>query len=216
MKDRHRFGTPTLTILAGMTAVCVLSLHSADIAESAEVSGLLSDASHEAFQLSEDAADFESYTRSNSTRGEQTATFGQMKQHVNAANLTLAKLQGVKISASLWQKASIDRLSPLLKELTSDTERLIQLGNGDPLRLTMPEYQDFADANSRVADELATLVADFVSYETARSRLERLFGKLRDLDSEQQATPVAEHRSTVAHASFSHSAPAISALNNRE
>jgi hypothetical protein len=62
--------------------------------------------------------------------------------------------------ASPWQATAMDRVKPLLKEITSNTETVIQYINKNPKRLVMNEDKDYIETNSDVAAELPGLVAD--------------------------------------------------------
>jgi len=146
--------------------------------DSEQVSKLLADAKTQALQLREDAATMEAYTRMTSDWESHAVVVNQIKEHVNVAGKTLAKLEELRDSASPWQQTAIDRIKPLLKEIAHDTDTVIGFINTKPTRLFNLEYKDFIEANADNADHLARLVADFVDYGRAKSRLDRLAGKL--------------------------------------
>ena len=171
----------TIMSLALLMAGVVISdstLKAADVPDSEQVNQLLSDAKTQAFQLREDASIMESYTRSDASWQSHAATVAQMREHINAAGRTLTKLVDARKSASPWQATAIDRIQPLLKEIASDTQSVIEYINKNPKRLATSEYRDYVEANSDDASALAGLIADFVNYGNTKNRLERLASKL--------------------------------------
>jgi hypothetical protein len=88
------------------------------------------------------------------------AAVDQMKEHINAAGRTLTKLEDARHTASPWQATAMDRVMPLLKEIASNAETVIQYINKNPKRPVMNEYKDYTETNSEVAAQLAGLVAD--------------------------------------------------------
>jgi hypothetical protein len=146
--------------------------------DSEQVSKLLSDAKSQALQLREDAVTMETYTRMTNDWESHSVVVNQMKEHINAAGKTLDKLEALRDGASLWQQTAIDRIKPLLREIAHDTDTVIGFINTKPTRLFNTEYKDFIEANADNADHLARLIADFVDYGHAKSRLDRLGSKL--------------------------------------
>jgi hypothetical protein len=149
-----------------------------DPADSEEVSTLLAEARTQAYQLSVDAATMESYTRSNLSWETHAAAITQMRAHINAAGRTLAKLEEVRKTASSWQGTAIDRIRPLLKEIASNTQTVIDYLNENPKRLFVAEYKDHIETNADVAGQLSAMIADFVNYGNTKERLKRLSAKL--------------------------------------
>jgi N-acyl-D-aspartate/D-glutamate deacylase len=178
MKKNCTTGSPLFAFLVvGIVAISP-ALRAADIPDSEQVSKLLSEAKTQAFQLKEDASTMESYTRSNASWESHSAAVAQMKEHTNAAGRTLTKLEDARHTASPWQATAIDRIKPLLKEIATNTETVIDYINKSPKRLFMSEYKDYIETNSDVSSELAGLIADFVDYGNTKNRLERLTTKL--------------------------------------
>jgi F0F1-type ATP synthase membrane subunit b/b' len=179
MKKQHiAIATMPLALFIAGIAVTSSTLNAADVPDSEQVNQLLSDAKTQAFQLREDASTMESYTRSSASWQAHAVTVTQMKEHVNAAGRTLTKLQDARKTASPWQATAIDRVQPLLKEIASNTQSVIEYLNKNPQRLAMTEYKDYIETNSDEASDLAGLIADFVNYGNTKSRLERLTSKL--------------------------------------
>jgi hypothetical protein len=169
----------SLSAIAAGSALASLALNSSDTPDSEQVNQLLADAKTQAYQLSVDAATMCTYTHSTNASWEvHSVAVGQMREHVNAAGRTLAKLEEVRKAASPWQTTAITRIGPLLKEIALNTETVINYLNKHPQRLLMSEYRDYLEANADVTEKLSGLVADFVSYGHTKNRLESLSSKL--------------------------------------
>jgi hypothetical protein len=118
-------------LLAGFV-VTPSSLKAADAPDSEQVSKLLSEAKTLAFQLKEDAATMESFTRMNVSWESHAVAINQMKDHINAMGRLVAKLNEVKNTASPRLKTAIDRIDPFLEELGGYTSAVIEHINQQP------------------------------------------------------------------------------------
>jgi hypothetical protein len=150
----------------------------ADVPDSEQVNKLLSDAKTQAFELKEDAATMETYSRSNLSWESHAAAIIQMKEHVNEAGRQLKKLEDIRGTASPWHATAIERIRPLLKQLASDTEAVIERVNSSRGRIHTGDYKEYLEANADSAEDLAQLIADFVDYGKTKDKLERLTDKL--------------------------------------
>lgn len=168
----------TLALLVASFMVISPALKAADIPDSEQVSQLLSDAKTEAYQLKEDAATMHSFALTGRTWESHAGVVTGIKEHINAAGRQLAKLEDARNTASPWQQTAIDRIRPLLKELASNTQAVIEHLNKTPKNLNAPEYKDYLEANADQAEQLAGMIADFVNYGKTKQRMERLRDKL--------------------------------------
>jgi hypothetical protein len=162
--------TPGLVV--GLLAASTL-MAATDVPDSEQVSKLLSEAKTMAFQLKEDAATMESYTRMNVSWESHAVAINQIRDHVNAIGKQVAKLKEARNSASPWQKTAIDRINPFLDELSGYTEAVIEHINGEK-KHSIADYKDYLEANSDYASDLAAMISDFVDYGKAKQRMERL------------------------------------------
>jgi len=149
----------------------------AEVQDSEQVSKLLSEAKTMAFQLKEDAANMETFTRSDPSWRSHAEAITTIKEHINALSRQAAKLKEARATASPWQKAAIDRIEPFLDELGGYTSAAIEHINGQP-RHTAAEYNDYLEANADYASDLAMTIADFVDYGKLKQRLDRLGARL--------------------------------------
>jgi chromosome segregation ATPase len=164
-------------VLATGFLVVSSSAKGSDVPDSEQVSKLLSEAKTLSFQLKEDAATMESYTRANHSWQSHAAAITQIKEHVNALERQVTKLKDARNSASPWQKTAIDRINPFLDELGGYTSAIIEHLNGEQ-RQTFDKYKDYLEANADYAADLAAMIADFVDYGKTKQRMERLAAKL--------------------------------------
>src|SRR5271165_4394030 len=88
-----------------------------EVPDSEQVSKLLSEAKTMAFQLKEDAATMETYTRMDVSWASHAEAINAIREHVNALAKHVAKLKDARAAASPWQKTAIDRINPFLDEL---------------------------------------------------------------------------------------------------
>jgi hypothetical protein len=167
-------------IMRGLLAagVITMAVAASEVTDSEQVSKLLSDAKTQAYQLREDAATMDSYSRANVGWEIHAVSLDQIKQHINESGRTLAKLDENRSSASPWQATAIDRIKPLLKEIAANTQNAIQTLNGNPKQLSSPDYKEYLETNSDVAAQLAGLIRDLVDYGNTKNRMERLKAKL--------------------------------------
>ena len=171
-------GSRLRVLFAVVAAAFPFALVAADAPDNEQVAKLLSDARTQAYQIRTDAETMVTYTMSNTSWQSHATAVDLMKQHVNAAGATLAKLDDAKKNASPWQATAIDRIRPLLKEIADNTQNAISYLNKNPNKLTTGEYKDYIEATADQAAQLSSLIGDFVSYGNTKNRMERLATKL--------------------------------------
>jgi hypothetical protein len=173
-KSIARVGTSVFLLTGFLAASATVR---ADAPDSEQVSKLLSEAKTMAFQVKEDAVTMESYTRMNVSWEGHAAAIAQIREHVNDLGRQVAKLNAAKGFASPWQKVAIERINPFMDELGGYTSAVIDGLSGEQ-RPTTAEYTDYLEANADYATDLAAMIADFVNYGNAKSRMERQAEKL--------------------------------------
>jgi len=146
-------------------------------AVAADVSSLFEEARTTAAQLRRDAVTMESYTRSNVTWRSHSSQISQIKDHINRAGEILSQLQSARAEAQPWHQDTIDRITPVLKQLASDTEAIINHLNENPNRLRDPGYMQYLRSNAQSASELSAAVGNVVDYDNTRTRMEELKAK---------------------------------------
>jgi len=179
-------------MLVGLVAVATVA-RSADIVESDQVSKVLSNAKMQAFQLKEDATNMEAFTRLDTSWETHREAIERIKDDVNAMGQLLAKLQDARGSAAPWQQTAIDRITPVAKELASNTTAAIEQLNKNPRGLKLPAYQEYLEAICDSASNLAATIADFADYGRASQRLTRLSEDLNRLSAKIEVQPAQEN-----------------------
>jgi hypothetical protein len=145
---------------------------------SQEISSLLVAAEHEAIELKHDAVDMEGMIRSRVNRAGQSAAVTRVKEHINECGELLARMAESREAASPLQSQAIDQITPLLRQMATNTSSFIDLiSAGDP-GISRSELQQSANVNSELAAELTTLISNFVDYEKTMERQEELRTRL--------------------------------------
>jgi len=161
-------------LLATISLSPVLQAAGTPEGDSKEVSDLLAQAKGQAGQLKLDAADMETFTRTNVSWESNAAKITAIKDHVNKVADTVAKLNQLRDTASSWQKTAIDRVNPLLQELASNTTAIIDhLNKEKGGRLNTPEHKEYLKSNAELAANLSSTIADFVDYGKTKAKFDK-------------------------------------------
>lgn len=139
---------------------------------------LLSDAKTEALALQQDAAELNTFTKSSASWQSYANKLAQIKTDVNKVGGIVEELNNLRIIASPWQQIAIDRVTPSLKELVSNTQLTIAQLNNNPSRVHMSPYTDYVAAHYELASELASMIGNFVEYGKTKAKLDNLTRKL--------------------------------------
>jgi hypothetical protein len=167
------------TLLAATLILCFIpKLRAIERQDSAEVTGLLSQAAQEAAQLSRDADDMESLLHSDVSWQSHADMLNRIREDVNTLGKTVASLNTTYASGSEWQQEAVDRILPLLRELASNTTAAINHLNANQTRPTTPDYVNYLHENAETAHQLADVTSDLVKYAKSRTTLEKMENKL--------------------------------------
>jgi hypothetical protein len=175
--ERYRSIVGLLPVIAALFLLFP-SLLLAQKDENPQVTRLLEQARDEAVQLSRDADDMESLTRSEVSWQSHAAMLERIKEHVNDLGKLAEKMEAARDSASPWQQQAVDRMIPLMKDLASNTTAAIDHINQNKLRPTAGNYPEYLKENAETAHELSNMISDFVAYGQARAKLEKLEQRL--------------------------------------
>jgi hypothetical protein len=145
--------------------------------DSTQASKLLQDARTSAAQLARDTAQMVSYARSQVSWQTHAGQINRVKEHVNNTGKILADLHNARDGAEPWQQEAIDKITPIVKQLASNTESIIN--NLNSTKQTWgPEFQGYLNSNSELANDLSKLIGDYLDYESAKSKTQGLGQKL--------------------------------------
>ena len=73
---------------------------------------------------------------------------------------------------------AIDGITPMLKELASNTESIINRLNETPKLLRHPQYVQYLKSNAQLANDLATAIRNVVDYDDTKTKMEELEARL--------------------------------------
>ena len=145
--------------------------------DSAQASKLLQDAKTSAAQLARDTDQMMSYARSKVSWQSHAAQITLIKEHVNNSGKILADLHNARDGAEPSQQEAIDKITPILQQLASNTQSIINNLNSTK-QTWVPEFQGYVKSNSELANDLSKLIGDYLDYESAKSRTQGLGQKL--------------------------------------
>ncbi len=145
-----------------------------DNAENQNVRNLLSLAAQQSASLDYDADQMQSLLH-NDVAWQMHATLLQaVKGHVNQLSRTIAKLEAERSEASTWRQKGVDRVLPLLRELTENTTAAINHLNKNQARPVSGYYADYLDENAETAHDLNRIITATIEYGHIRGKLEKL------------------------------------------
>jgi hypothetical protein len=165
------------TALLSIAALLLLLLQPSN-AMAGDVAALFQQARTTASQLSKDASIMESYSRSNLHWKSHGAQVTRIKDHIDKATSIVSQMQSARGDAEPWHQDAIDGLVPVLKELASNTESIINHLNENPKRLKDPSYVQYLKSNAQSASELSAAVGNVVDYDKTKTKMEELEAKL--------------------------------------
>lgn len=142
--------------------------------DSAEASRLLQQAKTSAAQLSRDTTLMKSWAGTRLSWESHVHQINAIKEHVNNSGKILTELHNARDGAEAWQQDAIDRITPMLQEMASNTEGIINHLNEHQGRTWVPEYRNYVEANAEQAADLYRLISDYLSYGSAKSKAESL------------------------------------------
>ena len=102
----------------------------------------------------------------------------RIKAHINRTGEQLAQLQALKNEAAPWQRAAIDRITPIAQELATNTSSAIAHINDSPNHLYSPDYRNTLLAIAEDAREMKNSVSDFLSLAEAQQKVDDLQMKI--------------------------------------
>ena len=169
---------------AGLGVFLLLPLAAAaQTSDSKAINDLLKEAETHAMLANDDAELLESYTRHSTMSWEShAAKLTSIKGHANDLIEDFNKLTSRKQQGSPWQQDAIERVAPLLQEMSHHLSATINHLNDNKARIHMPPYREYAKANRKYMGRTSQLISDFVEYGEMRARADALETAL-ELDS---------------------------------
>jgi hypothetical protein len=167
-----------------MVAGCIANSPTAKATDNAtgnsqKLHELLTQVEAEAIELKRDAHDLELWAQGKQLSWRShAAQLNTIREHINKAGKLLAQMTEARHTASPWQEQAIDRIHPLLQELADNTGATIKHFNDNKSHIHFSDYADYAKGGSDLAEELASLVGDYVNFGEHEADYHRLKGKL--------------------------------------
>jgi hypothetical protein len=153
-------------------------------ADSPAITDLLKEVKAHAVLAEEDSDTLESYTRSSTISWENHAfRLSTIKNHADDLNKDFNQLSSMRDQGSPWQQEAIDRINPLLHEMSDHLSATIKHLNENQSRVHMPAFRDYAHANRELMTRTSQLISDLVDYGEAKTKANAL-EKTLDLPTE--------------------------------
>ena len=168
-----------ILVLASLAIAWLLIPPAANAAatDSLEVSNILSAAKLEAIRLREDANQMQNFVANQVTWDTHAVYATRVAQDIIAMQEKVDQLDKARSLGSEWQQSAIDRIRPLLKELTATIIAVSDTMLTHPFDKT--EYNEYLEANYDYATQLAALISDTVDYGKTKARMEKAAAKLK-------------------------------------
>ena len=146
--------------------------------DSQQLTQLLSDANDEALELASDAEEMQTLVLSDTNWVTHALTLARVKGHVDNMALIIEKLSKAQKSGSELQDQAVERLLPLVKELSANTTAAINYLNRNKARPTSDSYTQYLDKNAETAHQLSSIVSSLLEYQRSVAEIEKLRSKL--------------------------------------
>jgi K+/H+ antiporter YhaU regulatory subunit KhtT len=170
--------TSILLICVSPLIVQARSLVNSTRGESHELTQLLQDASDEAHQLAIDAQDTQALITTDENWISHALALAKIKGHVDNMSLIIDKLSKAQNSGSELQQEAVQRIIPLVKELSANTQAAIDYLNQNKNRPVSETYTEYLKKNAETARQLASVVEALSDYEKSMSDIQKLRSKL--------------------------------------
>jgi hypothetical protein len=167
-----------LLLCAGFPIVEASSPVNSARGESQELTQLLQDASDEAQQLAIDAQDTEALIATDKNWITHVLALAKIKGHVDNMSLIIDKLSNAQKSGSELQEQAVQRIIPLVKELSANTQAAIDYLNRNRDRPVSDTYTEYLKKNAETSRQLSSVVQALFDYEKSMSEIQKLRGKL--------------------------------------
>jgi lambda repressor-like predicted transcriptional regulator len=130
-------------------------------------------------KIKKDAADMESYSRTNGLSWQTHSTaLEKIKADVNELQQNMRGLQSHRTAASPWQQDAIDRITALANDLATNMNAAIAQLNKSKSKPTAPPYPEYLKANARIANDLSDEIDDTIDYGQTKAKMDSLAKQL--------------------------------------
>lgn len=147
-----------------------------------EASRLLKQIQKNAVELSQNGATLTTFTRSGISSRTHGIYLNAVKNQINETGKDLARLEQIKADTAPWQQEAINQLTPIAREVASNTEAAINQLNDNSRRLFAPAYTESLQAIADNSSELKNRVNDFLSIAAINQKADDLHEKAIQLE----------------------------------
>ena len=173
MRNRYIFSLARGAALGSLLILPFLS--PAQSTDSQAINDLLKESEEHAILANNDAETLESYTRGKAFSPQSHAVrLNAMKEHANDLIVDFNKLNSLRHTGSAWQQEAIDRVDPLLKEMSAHLTNTISHFNENKRAVNMPPFRDYVKANREYMSRASGLISAFVEYGETRAKADYL------------------------------------------
>jgi hypothetical protein len=146
--------------------------------ESQQLTQLLSDASAEALELASDANETQALILNDENWVTHALMLAKVKGHVDNMAIIVEKLSKAEKSGSELQEQAVERMLPLVKELSANTTAAINYLNQNKTRPLSGTYAQYLQKNAETASQLSSMISALFEYEKSMTDIEKLKSKL--------------------------------------
>jgi len=146
--------------------------------ESQQLTQLLTDASDEALELASDAEKTETLILNDTNWVTHALMLARVKGHVDNMALIIEKLSRTQKSGSELQEQAVERMLPLMKELSANTTAAINYLNQNKARPISDSYAQYLNKNAETARQLSSMITSLLEYQKSLAEIEKLRSKL--------------------------------------
>lgn len=159
--------TPLLMLLASLAA-----------AADTQAAKLLSDAADTASLLKSDLGTIAFFGLSENGWQNHSPIVASYRGHIATLRMTAERLASARQAASRWQRISIDRVIPVIQDLTAAAEALFAAIDKNPNALSSANYQQYVKLNNDLAGEFSSLISTWVNYAKTSEELSGVASKI--------------------------------------
>lgn len=139
---------------------------------------LLWDARDEAVQLASDADQMQLLLISDNNWLTHALVLSKIQGHVDDMALIVRKLNEEQGSGSSLQQQAVERMLPLIRELSDNTKAALRYLNQNKSRPLSNTYKQYLEKNAQTARELSSMVSSLVDYQESMAEMTQLRHKL--------------------------------------
>jgi hypothetical protein len=146
--------------------------------ESQQLTQLLSDASAEALELANDANETRALILNDENWITHALMLAKVKAHVDNMAIIIEKLSKAEKSGSELQEQAVERMLPLVKELSVNTTAAINYLNQNKTRPLSGTYAQYLQKNAETASQLSSMISALFEYEKSMTDINKLKSQL--------------------------------------